>query len=115
MSSIGVSAAAVVGFGVAVRGGALVQELHAAAGDQDDLGREAVGVLAVLLPAPGLELARDVDQAALPGVLLEHIDQARLESHDAVPFRPVDPVARVFVNSIQMQAVTPKRVIFSML
>ena len=92
-----------------------VEELDASAGNQNDLGRVPVAVLAVLLPAAGLQLARDVDQAALPGVLLEHFDQARLESHDPVPLGAVHPLARVLVNSIQIQAVTPKRVIFGKL
>ena len=63
----------------------------------------------------GLELARDVDQAALPGVLFEHVDQPVLEGDDAVPLGPVDPLAGLPVNSIQIQAVTPKRVIFGKL
>ena len=55
------------------------RELYPAAGDQKDLGREPVAVLAVLAPLPGLQLARHVDQAALLGVLLHHLHQAVLE------------------------------------
>ena len=38
----------------------LVVELHPVARHDEDLGREAVGVLALLAPAPGLHLALDV-------------------------------------------------------
>ena len=61
-------------------------------GHDQDLGREPVTVLAVLLPPAGLELAVDVDQAALPGVLLQHGDEAVLEGHDPVPLGLVDLV-----------------------
>ena len=80
---------------VAVR---LVQELDASAGDEQDLGREPVAVLAGLRPAPGLQLAVDVDQPALGGVLLEHVDQPVLEGHDAVPLGLVDLVAGLPVD-----------------
>ena len=76
----------------------LVEELHPAAGDQQDLGREPVAVLAVLAPLAGLQLARDVDQAALLGVLLQHLHQAVLEGDDAVPLGAVHLVARVFIE-----------------
>ena len=91
-----------------------VQELDASAGDEQDLGREPVAVLAGLRPAPRLQLAVDVDQAALGGVLDEHVDQPVLEGDDPVPLGLVDLVAGLAVYRIQMQAVTPKRVIFGM-
>ena len=76
----------------------LIQELDSAAGDQQDLGREPVAVLAVLAPLAGLQLARDVDQAALLRVLLHHLHQAVLEGDDAVPLGAVHLVPRVFVE-----------------
>ena len=45
----------------------------------------------------------------------ELVPQLALPGDDPVPLGAVDPVARVAVNSIQMQAVTPKRVIFGKL
>ncbi len=97
--------------GVAV---GLVQKLDASAGDEQNLGREPVAVLAGLRPAPGLQLAVDVDQPALGGVLLEHVDQPVLEGHDPMPLGLVDLVAGLPVQCSQMQSVTPKRVIFRM-
>ena len=52
---------------------ALVEEFQAITGDGQDLGREVVGVLAVLLSLPGLEFALGVDEvaflrAAPPGI-----------------------------------------------
>ena len=76
----------------------LVVELHPVARHDEDLGREAVRVLAVLAPAPGLHLALDVDQAALGRVLLEHVDQPVLEGDDPVPLGLVDLLARVLVD-----------------
>ena len=70
-----------------------IEELHPAARDQQDLGGEAVGVLARLLPAPGLQLAVDVDQPALHRVPFEHVDQPVLEGHDPVPLGAVDLLA----------------------
>ena len=75
-----------------------VEELHAPARRQEDLGREALGVFLVLLPAPGLELARHVDQTALLRVFLEHVDQPGLEGHDPVPLGLVDPIACLLVD-----------------
>ena len=80
---------------VAVR---LVQELDASAGDEQDLGREPVAVLVGLRPAPRLQLAVDVDQAALHGVLDEHVDQPVLEGDDPVPLGLVDLVAGLAVD-----------------
>ena len=48
-------------------------------------------------------------------MVLEHLNEPRLESHDPVPLGAVDPIAGILVYRIQMQAVTPKRVIFGML
>ena len=58
----------------------LVQELDAPARHQQDLGREPVAVLAVLLPAPRLQLAVDVDEPALPRVLLDLVSRRSAES-----------------------------------
>ena len=74
------------------------RELHPSAGNQQDLGGVAVAVLAGLRPAPGLELAVDVDQPALAGVLLQHLDEAVLEGHHAVPFGLVDPLAGLLAD-----------------
>ena len=64
--------------GVGLRRGTVavrhVQELDAPAGDEQDLGGEPVAVLVRLRPAPRLQLAVDVDQAALGGVLDELVD-----------------------------------------
>ena len=48
-------------------------------------------------------------------MFLEHVDQPVLEGDDAVPLGAIDPLTGLLVNGIQMQAVTPKRVIFRML
>ena len=104
---------AVVAGGVAV--GGPVKELNSAARHQQDLGREAVGLLAVLAPLPGLQLARDVDEPALLRVLFQHVDQAILERNCAVPLGAVDPLAALLFYRFQMQAVPPQRVIFRML
>ena len=68
------------------------------AGDQQDLGREPVAVLVGLRPAPRLQLAVDVDQPALGGVLDEHVDQPVLEGDDPVPLGLVDLVAGLAVD-----------------
>ena len=69
-----------------------------AAGDEQDLGREPVAVLVGLRPAPRLQLAVDVDQPALGGVLDEHVDQPVLEGDDPVPLGLVDLVAALAVD-----------------
>ena len=65
---------------------------------QQDLGREAVGVLALLAPLAGLQLAVDVDQPAGLGVLLEHVDQPVLEGDDPVPLGLVDLAAGIAID-----------------
>ena len=46
-----------------------IQELNPSARGEQNLGREPIGLLPVLAPAPRLQLAGDVDQTALPSVL----------------------------------------------
>ena len=83
---------------VAVGPGRLVQELDAPTWNQQDLGGEPIGVLAVLAPAPGLQLARDVHKTALLRMLVEHVDEPVLEGDAAVPLGAVDPLARLLVD-----------------
>ena len=69
-----------------------------AAGDEIDLGGEAVGVLTILSPLSVLELAREVDQPAPLSVLLQYVDQPVLKGDDAAPRGAVDPLAGLFVD-----------------
>ena len=51
------------------------------------------------LPAAGLELARDVDQAALLRMLVEHIHQACLEGDDPDATRLLHPLDGLLVDT----------------
>ena len=68
-----------------VRAAGLVEELDPATGGEQDLGGEPVGVLPVLAPAAGLQFPGDIHEAALAGVLFQHIDEPGLKGHHAVP------------------------------
>ena len=76
----------------------LVEELYAPARDEKYLGREPLGVLILLLPAPGLELARHVDEPALACVFFEHVHEPGLEGHDPVPLGLLHPLAALLVD-----------------
>lgn len=75
-----------------------VHKLDFPAGARRIIGREPVAVLAGPPPALRLELARDIDQPALPCVFRQHVHQPRLEGDDAVPFGAVEPLAGVAVD-----------------
>ena len=86
--------------GAAAGAGRLVEELDAPAGDQQDLGREPVRVLAVLAPAPGLQLARDVDQAALLRVtsITDRQSQGNC-ARRGIPSGPSSPAGRAVTST----------------
>ena len=69
-----------------------VEEDELAVGGYHDLGGMALSTVAVR-PQPGLEASGSEDALALPAVLLQEVDEERVEARDAVPLGPFGVVA----------------------